>query len=178
MNGEVRQVTVVDRKAAVENVSRAKADPTDSSQVGAPMSGVLVELRVHEGSEVKKGDPLAVLSAMKMVSKTNPMNSRRTGGVLTGYAGNGHLGASQRQGGKPPGQGGRLCRWLGPGVQDHKELSGTEEYDTQEDGSDISSWIQYALCYVESKHGRPKFRTVPRRLSGRLRATVDGLMLQ
>jgi pyruvate carboxylase len=67
MNGEVRQVTVVDKKAAVENISRPKADPGDSSQVGAPMSGVLVELRVHEGSEVKKGDPLAVLSAMKMV---------------------------------------------------------------------------------------------------------------
>jgi pyruvate carboxylase len=67
MNGEVRQVTVVDKKAAVENVSRPKADPSDSSQVGAPMSGVLVELRVHEGSDVKKGDPLAVLSAMKMV---------------------------------------------------------------------------------------------------------------
>ncbi|RYP65304.1 hypothetical protein DL771_008373 [Monosporascus sp. 5C6A] len=66
MNGEVRQVTVDDNKASVENVSRAKADPGDSSQVGAPMAGVLVELRVHEGSEVKKGDPLAVLSAMKM----------------------------------------------------------------------------------------------------------------
>ncbi|KAF4966995.1 hypothetical protein FZEAL_10583, partial [Fusarium zealandicum] len=66
MNGEVRQVTVVDKKAAVENISRPKADVGDSSQVGAPMSGVLVELRVHEGSEVKKGDPLAVLSAMKM----------------------------------------------------------------------------------------------------------------
>ncbi|KAK7701187.1 pyruvate carboxylase [Diaporthe eres] len=66
MNGEVRQVTVDDKKASVENVSRPKADPTDSSQVGAPMAGVLVELRVHEGTEVKKGDPLAVLSAMKM----------------------------------------------------------------------------------------------------------------
>ncbi|OAQ72199.1 pyruvate carboxylase [Pochonia chlamydosporia 170] len=66
MNGEVRQVAVIDNKAAVENVSRPKADPSDSSQVGAPMSGVLVELRVHEGSDVKKGDPLAVLSAMKM----------------------------------------------------------------------------------------------------------------
>ncbi|KAI2613712.1 pyruvate carboxylase [Hypoxylon fragiforme] len=66
MNGEVRQVTVEDKKASVENVSRPKADPGDSSQVGAPMAGVLVELRVHEGSEVKKGDPLAVLSAMKM----------------------------------------------------------------------------------------------------------------
>ena len=68
VNGEVRQVTVDDKKAAVENTRRPKADPTDSSQVGAPMSGVVVEVRVHEGGEVKKGDPLAVLSAMKMVS--------------------------------------------------------------------------------------------------------------
>ncbi|GKT89370.1 LOW QUALITY PROTEIN: putative pyruvate carboxylase [Colletotrichum tofieldiae] len=66
MNGEVRQVTVDDNKASVENVTRAKADPTDSSQVGAPMAGVLVELRVKDGSDVKKGDPIAVLSAMKM----------------------------------------------------------------------------------------------------------------
>lgn len=72
MNGEVRQVTVDDNKASVENVSRLKADPSDSSQVGAPMAGVLVELRVHEGSEVKKGDPIAVLSAMKMVSHLLP----------------------------------------------------------------------------------------------------------
>lgn len=67
MNGEVRQVTVDDKKAAVENVSRRKADPGDSSQVGAPMSGAVVEVRVKNGTEVKKGDPLAVLSAMKMV---------------------------------------------------------------------------------------------------------------
>ena len=73
MNGEVRQVTVDDNKAAVENTRRRKADSNDSSQVGAPMSGVVVELRVHDGSEVKKGDPLAVLSAMKMVSPFSPM---------------------------------------------------------------------------------------------------------
>ncbi|KAM0281010.1 hypothetical protein ACHAQH_003739 [Verticillium albo-atrum] len=66
MNGEVRQVTVDDNKASVENVTRPKADLSDSSQVGAPMAGVLVELRVKEGLEVKKGDPIAVLSAMKM----------------------------------------------------------------------------------------------------------------
>ena len=30
------------------------------------MSGVVVELRIHVGSHVKKGDPIAVLSAMKM----------------------------------------------------------------------------------------------------------------
>jgi len=66
MNGEVRQVTVDDHKAAVDNTSRPKANSGDSSQVGAPMSGVVVECRVKEGTNVKKGDPLAVLSAMKM----------------------------------------------------------------------------------------------------------------
>jgi len=66
MNGEVRQVTVDDKHAAVENLSRPKADPNDSSHVGAPMSGVVVEVRVKNDTEVKKGDPLAVLSAMKM----------------------------------------------------------------------------------------------------------------
>lgn len=57
-------------KTAVENLSRPKADPNDTSQVGAPMAGVVVELRVHVGSQVKKGDPVAVLSAMKMVRKS------------------------------------------------------------------------------------------------------------
>ena len=66
MNGEVRVVTIDDNKAAVENTSRPKADPSDSSQVGAPMAGVVVEVRAKEGGEVKKGDPVAILSAMKM----------------------------------------------------------------------------------------------------------------
>jgi pyruvate carboxylase len=70
MNGEVRQVTVDDKHAAVENVRRPKADASDSSQVGSPMAGVVVEIRVHDGAEVMKGDPVAVLSAMKMVSST------------------------------------------------------------------------------------------------------------
>lgn len=81
MNGEVRQVTVDDKKAAVENVSRAKADSTDSSQVGAPMSGVVVEVRVHDGGEVKKGDPVAVLSAMKMEMVISAPHSGKIGSL-------------------------------------------------------------------------------------------------
>lgn len=68
MNGEMRSVAIDDNKAAVENKSRPKADSSDSSQVGAPMSGVVIEVRVKEGGEVSKGDPIAILSAMKMVS--------------------------------------------------------------------------------------------------------------
>ena len=67
-NGEIRQVTVEDQHAAVESKSRPKADATDSSQVGAPMSGMVVEIRVDNDNEVNKGDPIAILSAMKMVN--------------------------------------------------------------------------------------------------------------
>jgi pyruvate carboxylase len=49
---------------ATEDIARPKADPSDPGQVGAPMSGVVIEMRVHVGSHVKKGDPIAVLSAM------------------------------------------------------------------------------------------------------------------
>ncbi|KAG4426742.1 hypothetical protein IFR04_000173 [Cadophora malorum] len=81
MNGEVRQVTVDDNNAAVENTSRPKADPGDSSQVGAPMSGVVVEIRVKDGGEVKKGDPIAVLSAMKMEMVISAPHAGKVGSI-------------------------------------------------------------------------------------------------
>ena len=61
MNGEVRSITIEDKHAgilrmdwiliiATEDIARPKADPSDPGQVGAPMSGVVVEMRVHVGS--------------------------------------------------------------------------------------------------------------------------------
>ncbi|KAL8739354.1 MAG: hypothetical protein Q9190_007848 [Brigantiaea leucoxantha] len=81
VNGEVRQVAIDDKNAAVENLSRPKADSSDSSQVGAPMSGVVVEVRVHDGGEVKKGDPVAILSAMKMEMVVSAPHSGKIGDV-------------------------------------------------------------------------------------------------
>ncbi|ODV60182.1 pyruvate carboxylase [Ascoidea rubescens DSM 1968] len=66
LNGEMRKVPVLDKKAAVETVTRPKADVHNPNEVGAPMAGVVVEVKVHKGSDVKKGDAVAVLSAMKM----------------------------------------------------------------------------------------------------------------
>lgn len=66
LNGEMRKVPIEDKKSSVETVARPKADAHSPNQVGAPMAGVVVEVRVKHGVEVKKGDPLAVLSAMKM----------------------------------------------------------------------------------------------------------------
>lgn len=66
LNGEMRKVTIEDRTASVETVSRLKADSQNPGDVGAPMAGVVVEVRTKEGQDVKKGDPLFVMSAMKM----------------------------------------------------------------------------------------------------------------
>merc|ERR1712098_122564 len=81
MNGEVRQVTVDDQHAAVENISRPKADASGSSQVGAPMAGVVVEVRAKEGAEVSKGDPIAILSAMKMEMVISAPHSGKVGSL-------------------------------------------------------------------------------------------------
>lgn len=108
MNGEVRQVSIEDNKAAVDNTSRPKADSGDSSQVGAPMSGVVVEVRVHDGGEVKKGDPIAVLSAMKMVGRERSDMARVCTGTLTADLGDGHQRPTSRQGRVAAGQGGGL----------------------------------------------------------------------
>lgn len=64
LNGEMRSVTIDDKTISIENKTRPKA--TQPNDVGAPMAGVVVEIRVKKGQEVKKGDPVAVLSAMKM----------------------------------------------------------------------------------------------------------------
>ncbi|EDO15251.1 hypothetical protein Kpol_461p4 [Vanderwaltozyma polyspora DSM 70294] len=66
LNGELRKIPVVDKSQKVEAVSKPKADVNNPLHVGAPMAGVVVEVKVHKGSLVKKGQPIAVLSAMKM----------------------------------------------------------------------------------------------------------------
>ncbi|WAR55591.1 hypothetical protein PtB15_6B333 [Puccinia triticina] len=65
LNGETRAVQVEDRSAAVETAHREKAT-SDPGSVGSPMAGVVVEIRVQEGHEVKAGDPICIMSAMKM----------------------------------------------------------------------------------------------------------------
>jgi pyruvate carboxylase len=80
MNGEVRASQIEDRSAAVEHVSREKATKEPGS-VGSPLSGVVVEVRVHEGSAVKAGDPLVVMSASE--SSPQDCDARQGDGVLT-----------------------------------------------------------------------------------------------
>lgn len=65
LNSEPRTVVVNDRSAKVEVVTREKAT-NEPGSVGSPLAGVVVEIRAAEGAKVNRGDPLFVLSAMKM----------------------------------------------------------------------------------------------------------------
>nr|WRH23597.1 pyruvate carboxylase [Naematelia aurantialba] len=81
LNGETRAVVIVDRNAAIEHVAREKATG-DPGSVGSPMGGVVIDVRVKEGQDVKAGDPLCVLSAMKMESVVSSPVSGKVKRVL------------------------------------------------------------------------------------------------
>lgn len=80
LNGEMRSVTIDDKTALVETKTRPKA--TQPNDIGAPMAGVVVEVRVKKDQEVKKGDPVAVLSAMKMEMVISAPVSGRVGELM------------------------------------------------------------------------------------------------
>ncbi|HVW01769.1 MAG TPA: biotin/lipoyl-containing protein, partial [Planctomycetaceae bacterium] len=66
LNGQPREVTVVDRSLEPEESPRPKADPADPMQIAAPMPGLVVTVTVQPGDHVAKGQKMFVLEAMKM----------------------------------------------------------------------------------------------------------------
>ncbi|KAG0427603.1 hypothetical protein HPB47_025355, partial [Ixodes persulcatus] len=66
LNGQLRSVFVKDLNMSEDIVVQPKADKNNRGSVGAPMPGTVIDVKVKEGQEVKKGDALVVLSAMKM----------------------------------------------------------------------------------------------------------------
>lgn len=65
LNGQLRPVTVRDRRVAVDAASAEKADPSQAGHIAAPFMGV-VTLQVAEGDRVEVGQPVATIEAMKM----------------------------------------------------------------------------------------------------------------
>ncbi len=66
LNGQPRTIRVPNRKIAAETVARPKADPGNDAHIGAPMPGVVASVAVTVGQQVKEGDLLLTIEAMKM----------------------------------------------------------------------------------------------------------------
>ncbi|XP_069821355.1 pyruvate carboxylase, mitochondrial [Dendropsophus ebraccatus] len=71
LNGQLRSVLVKDTKAMKEMHFHPKALKDVKGQIGAPMPGKVIDIKVKEGETVEKGQPLCVLSAMKMETLVN-----------------------------------------------------------------------------------------------------------
>lgn len=68
VNGQQNSFDILDRNSnqALNLVQREKADPNNINHVGCSMNGLIVDVVKKVGEQVSKGDPIAVLSAMKM----------------------------------------------------------------------------------------------------------------
>jgi pyruvate carboxylase len=66
LNGQPRTIRVPDRKAAAVVAKMPKAEVGNPNHVGAPMPGVVATVAAQAGKEVKEGDLLLTIEAMKM----------------------------------------------------------------------------------------------------------------
>ena len=67
INGNNYKVAVKDKfDALLHDLGMDRAGSTKTVEIKAPMPGMVLDIRVVIGQEVKKGDPVIVLEAMKM----------------------------------------------------------------------------------------------------------------
>ena len=71
LNGQPREVTVVDRDLELDVPQAVQADPSNSGHVGASMPGMVVTVTVQPGDTIKTGQKLLSLEAMKMETVIN-----------------------------------------------------------------------------------------------------------
>ncbi|MCK0160562.1 pyruvate carboxylase [Allomuricauda sp. F6463D] len=68
VNGQLNHVIVKDKSIKVDKKENVKADSDDPKQVGSPLQGLLSNVLVKAGDEIKKNQPLFIIEAMKMES--------------------------------------------------------------------------------------------------------------
>ena len=74
INGQLRPISIRDKGVSSDVAAAEKADPAKPGQVAAPFQGV-VSIAVEEGAQVKAGDTVATIEAMKMeASITAPID--------------------------------------------------------------------------------------------------------
>ena len=69
VNGYRRVISIKDKQALTKSVAGSQiqfANQDDDKEIGANIPGTVVKILVSEGDEVKQGQPIAVIEAMKM----------------------------------------------------------------------------------------------------------------
>ena len=66
LNGFPRTLEVMDEAFAVPGKKKLNADPMAQQQIGAPMPGKILEVRVTPGQHVVKGQVVLITESMKM----------------------------------------------------------------------------------------------------------------
>ena len=82
LNGQPRDVTVIDRSLEPTEKHAVKADPADANQVGASMPGMVVTVAIQPGDSVKKGQKLLTVEAMKMETTISAERDGKIADVL------------------------------------------------------------------------------------------------
>ncbi|MFY9548550.1 biotin/lipoyl-containing protein, partial [Miniphocaeibacter sp.] len=79
VNGNRREVKIYDKdsKKTADNAYTQLADPNNELEIGSSIPGTILKVLVHVGDEIKSGDPLAVVEAMKMETNiVSPVNGK------------------------------------------------------------------------------------------------------
>jgi pyruvate carboxylase len=82
LNGQPRIIWVRDRTAAVKTAPRRKAQEGDPAHIAAPMPGSVSTIAVRVGQDVKAGDVIATLEAMKMETALHAPRDGKVADIL------------------------------------------------------------------------------------------------
>jgi biotin carboxyl carrier protein len=67
INGKIAEVEVKDQSdLLLATMGFSSSTGSKTEEIKAPMPGLIIDIKVFEGDQVKAGDPLMVLEAMKM----------------------------------------------------------------------------------------------------------------
>ena len=84
---ELEEIKAGESKPIVQKSAPAEVKSGDGEKVLSPMPGNILSVNVTEGAEVKKGDVLMILEAMKMENEIMaPASGKVTGIVSKGSA--------------------------------------------------------------------------------------------
>ena len=82
LNGQPRMVRVPNRAVAMALPARRKAEEGNDAHVAAPMPGAISTVAVKSGQQVKAGDVLLTIEAMKMETALHALRDSTVSEVL------------------------------------------------------------------------------------------------